>query len=124
VPLLAEEGGFDLHAPVTVPAGDRERLAQLCRYLCRPPLGQQRLRDGRIALVLQRPWANGATHLLFTPSELLARLVPLVLSMPPARDRDATAAPALDRRPAYRCAGIGRISMISTESPGKTEKCG
>jgi hypothetical protein len=81
VPLHAEERGFDLHAAVTVAAGDRGRLAQLCRYLCRPPLGQQRLqrlRDGRVALVLQRPWADGTTHLVFTPGELVARLVPLV----------------------------------------------
>jgi hypothetical protein len=50
-------------------------------YLCRPPLGQQRLQrlhDGRVALVLQRPRADGTTHLLFTPTELLERLVPLV----------------------------------------------
>ena len=31
-----------------------------------------------MALALQRPWADGTTHLMFTPSELLARLVPLV----------------------------------------------
>jgi len=81
VPLHAQERGFDLHAAVTVAAGDGARLAQVCRYLCRPPLGQQRLqrlRDGRIALVLQRPWADGTTHVVFTPGELLARLVPLV----------------------------------------------
>ena len=73
--------GFDLHAAVHIAAGDRDRLTQLCRYLCRPPLGQQRLqrlRDGRVALVLQRPWADGTTHLVFTPTELLERLVPLV----------------------------------------------
>jgi len=55
--------------------------AQLCRYLCRPTLGQRRvrqLRDGRVAVALQRPWADGTTHLVFTPTELLARLVPLV----------------------------------------------
>ena len=81
VPLHAHEAGFDLHAAVHVPAGDRDRLTQLCRYLCRPPFGQdrlQRLRDGRVALALQRPWADGTTHLVFTPMELLARLVPLV----------------------------------------------
>jgi hypothetical protein len=81
VPLHAHEAGFDLHAAVYVDAGNRDRLTQLCRYLCRPPLGQQRLqrlRDGRVALVLQRPWADGTTHLVFTPTELLERLVPLV----------------------------------------------
>jgi hypothetical protein len=36
------------------------------------------LRDGRVALALQRPWADGTTHLVFTPQELLERLVPLV----------------------------------------------
>ncbi len=58
VPLHAHEEGFDLHAAVHVAAGERGRLAQLCRYLVRPPLGQdrlQRLRDGRVAVVLQRP---------------------------------------------------------------------
>lgn len=81
VPLHAHEAGFDLHAAVHLAAGDRDRLTRLCRYLCRPPLGQhrlQRLRDGRVALALQRPWADGTTHLVFTPTELLARLVPLV----------------------------------------------
>ena len=81
VPLHAHEDGFDLHAAVNVAAGARDRLTQLCRYLCRPPLGQhrvQRLRDGRVALALQRPWADGTTHLVLTPTELLERLVPLV----------------------------------------------
>jgi len=81
VPLHAHDGGFDLHAAVHVAAGDRERLERLCQYLCRPPLGQgrlHRLRDGRVAVALQRPWADGTTHLVFTPMELLERLVPLV----------------------------------------------
>ena len=78
MPLHAHDGGFDLHAAVHIEAGDRERL---CQYLCRPPLGQgrlNRLRDGRIGVALQRPWAAGTTHLVFTPIELLQRLVPLV----------------------------------------------
>ena len=81
VPLHAHDGGFDLHAAVHIEAGDRERLERLCQYLCRPPLGQgrlKRLRDGRIGVSLQRPWADGTTHLVFTPIELLQRLVPLV----------------------------------------------
>jgi hypothetical protein len=81
VPLHAHDAGFDLHTAVRIEAGDRERLEHLCQYLCRPPLGQgrlHRLRDGRIAVALQRPWADGTTHLVFTPMELLQRLVPLV----------------------------------------------
>jgi hypothetical protein len=81
VPLHAHVDGFDLHAAVHVAAGDRGRLAELCRYLCRPPFGQHRLKrlvDGRIAVALQRPWSDGTTHLVFTTMELLERLVPLV----------------------------------------------
>jgi hypothetical protein len=79
--LHAHAEGFDLHAAVRVAPDDRPRLQQLCRYICRPPLSQERLhrlRDGRVALALQRPWADGTTHLVFTPPELLARLVPLI----------------------------------------------
>jgi hypothetical protein len=80
-PLHAHDAGFDLHAGVTVAAGDRPRLERLCRYICRPPLGQhrlQRLGDGRIAVALQRTWADGTSHLVFTPGELLERLAVLV----------------------------------------------
>jgi hypothetical protein len=38
----------------------------------------RKLSDGRIAVALQRPWADGTTHLVFTPLEVLERLVPLV----------------------------------------------
>src|SRR5439155_15096037 len=95
VPLHAHEGGFDLHAAVHVAAGDRERLERLCQYLCRPPLGQgrlHRLHDGRVAVALQRPWADGTTHLVFTPLELLERLRP---AGTPAADQPG----ALSRRP-------------------------
>ena len=81
VPRHAQDGGFDLHAGVHVAANDRGRLTELCRYLCRPPFGQHRLKqlnDGRMAVALQRPWEDGTTHLVFTPMELLERLVPLV----------------------------------------------
>jgi hypothetical protein len=33
----------------------------------------RKLIDGRIAVALQRPWADGTTHLVFTPMELLER---------------------------------------------------
>src|SRR5262249_52916663 len=41
--LHAHLGGFDLHAAVAVPAGDRARLEHLCRYVLRPPVAQQAL---------------------------------------------------------------------------------
>ena len=74
MPLHAHDGGFDVHAAVYVEAGDRARLERLCQYVCRAPLAQgrlHRLRDGRIAVALQRRWADGTTHLVFTPMELL-----------------------------------------------------
>jgi putative transposase len=72
----AHDAGFDLHAGVTIAADDRAGLEQLCHYVFLPPLGQQRLRrlaDGRISVALQRPWADGTTHLVCTPLELLER---------------------------------------------------
>jgi hypothetical protein len=72
--------GADPDAP-WVPCPSPTPAERLCQYLCRPPLGQSRLhrlRDGRVAVALQRPWADGTTHLVFMPLELLERLVPLV----------------------------------------------
>ena len=72
--------GFDLHANVAVRGEDRERREQLCRYLLRPAVAQDRLRlteDGRIVLELKRPWQDGTSHLVFEPLDLLARLAAL-----------------------------------------------
>jgi hypothetical protein len=80
-PRHAHLGGFDLHANVVVPAADRTRLEQLCRYLLRPAVAQDRLRqldDGRVVLTLKSPWANGTRHLLFEPLTLLERLAALI----------------------------------------------
>ena len=77
--------GFDVHAWTRVPAGDRERLERLCRYILRPPIANDRLRelpDGRYQLRLKRPWSDGTTHLVFAGVEFLARLAALV---PPPR---------------------------------------
>jgi hypothetical protein len=52
-PLHAHLDGFDLHAAVTAPAGDRHRLEHLCRYVLRPPIAQDALElapDGSIVL--------------------------------------------------------------------------
>ncbi len=78
-PRHAHIAGFDLHANVAVPAPDRRRLEQLCRYLLRPPVAQERRRmgDDRILLTLKTPWADGTRHLLFAPMELLEKLASL-----------------------------------------------
>ncbi len=79
-PRQAQLEGFDLHANLLVPAEDRARLEQLCRYLLRPPVAQERLRltgDGRIRLEFKSAWHDGTGHLLFEPLELLERLAAL-----------------------------------------------
>jgi hypothetical protein len=80
-PRQAHLDGFDLHANLCVPATDRARLEQLCRYLLRPPMAQDRLRltgEGRIRLTLKTPWADGTRHLLFEPVEFLEKLAALI----------------------------------------------
>jgi putative transposase len=80
-PRHAHLAGFDLHANVAVPAADRARLEQLCRYLLRPAVAQDRLRrldDGRVVLTLKSPWADGTRHLLFEPLTLLEKLAALI----------------------------------------------
>jgi hypothetical protein len=50
-PRHATRDGFDLHADVAVPAGDRARLESLCRYVLRPPYGRRpRRRDSQVAV--------------------------------------------------------------------------
>jgi len=77
----ARSRGFDLHAGLVVPAGERERLERVCRYVLRPPVVDDRLRltaDGQVALQLRHRWADGTTHLMFDPVEFLGRLAVLV----------------------------------------------
>ena len=42
---FADVMGFNVHAEVAVPAYDRARLERLCRYVCRPPIAQERLEE-------------------------------------------------------------------------------
>ncbi|XYI02125.1 transposase [Sorangium sp. So ce1128] len=84
-PWAAEVSGFDVHAGVTVRAGNRDGLEKLCRYGARPPFSLERLAllpDGRIATRLRRPRRNGATHLVLEPIAFMARLAALI---PPPR---------------------------------------
>ncbi len=76
-PWAAEVSGFNVHAGVTVRAGDREGLEKLCRYGARPPGRIERmslLPDGRVAYLLRKPRGNGATHLVLDPVHFLARM--------------------------------------------------
>lgn len=78
-------GGLSLHANVAVPAGDRQRLERVCRYVARPPVATERLKrlpDGRLMYELRHPWRDGTTHVAFLPLELVEKLAALV---PPPR---------------------------------------
>src|SRR3989442_9061036 len=80
MPRHAHLAGFDLHANVAVPATDRARLEQLCRYLLRPAVGQDPLRlldDGRLVLTLKTAWADGTRQLVFEQLPLLEKLAAL-----------------------------------------------
>ena len=84
-PRCARVEGFSLHANVAVPAHARERLEHLCRSLLRPPLALERLTEsshGQVVFELPHPRADGATHLLLDPLELIEKLSVLI---PPRR---------------------------------------
>ena len=62
------------------PSGRDSGESQLCRYLLRPAVSQDRLQllnDGRVLLALKTAWADGTRHLLFEPLELLEKLAAL-----------------------------------------------
>ena len=79
--LCANAHGFSLHAGVHCEANDRQGIEQLCRYITRPAIANERLsvnREGNVVLKLKTPWRNGATHIVLTPMEFMQRLAALV----------------------------------------------
>jgi hypothetical protein len=77
--------GFSLHANTAINTYSRDRLYKLIEYIARGPLSNERLEimaNGDVKLALKTPWANGTTHLVFTPSEFIEKLVALI---PPPR---------------------------------------
>jgi hypothetical protein len=60
-------------------AGSRSRSC--CATAPSPPIAQDRiaeLPDGRISLQLKTPWADGTTHVVYEPLDLIAKLAALV----------------------------------------------
>jgi len=79
--LCAEVEGYNLQAATRVRANDREGLERMARYLARSPIATERLfqlEDGQLELRLKRPWRDGTTAFVFTPHELIERLVTIV----------------------------------------------
>ena len=79
--LCVNAMGFSLHAGVRCEAHDRQGIEQLCRYITRPAISNERLsvnREGKAVLKLKTPWRNGTTHIVLTPMEFMQRLAALV----------------------------------------------
>ena len=94
-PLCADIDGFSLHAAVRVEAHDRKRLEQLCRYITRPALSDERVQlnaAGQVALKLKTPWRDGTTHLVMSPLEFMQRLAARATEGRPSGTRAAAEA--------------------------------
>ncbi len=79
--LCADAHGFSLHAGVRCGEHQRKELERLCRYITRPAIANERLKDdaaGNVVLQLKSPWRDGTTHLRMTPLEFMQRLAALV----------------------------------------------
>ena len=75
--LCCDHEGFSLHAKVLVPAGQRDRLEHLCRYVARPAIATERLSlaaDGRVIYRLRRHWRDGTSAVSFDPLTFIERL--------------------------------------------------
>jgi hypothetical protein len=65
-PLCANIDGFSLHAAVRGEAHNRKRLEELCRYITRPALPNERVQtnaDGQVVLEFKPPGATALRHL-------------------------------------------------------------
>ena len=79
--LCANAQGFSLHAEVRCAMNQRHKLEQLCRYITRPAIANERLqlnRTGDVVLQLKSPYRDGTTHIVMTPLEFMQRLAALV----------------------------------------------
>jgi hypothetical protein len=76
--LCADIDGFTLHAAVRCAADDRQALEQLCRYITRPTLANDRVQTnaaGQVVLKLKTHWRDGTTHLVMSPLEFINLLI-------------------------------------------------
>ena len=79
--LCADIDGFSLHAAVRCGAEDRQALEQLCGYITRPALANERVQTnaaGQLVLKLKTPWRDGTAHWVMSPLEIMQRLAALV----------------------------------------------
>ena len=73
------EQGFSLHAEVRCAMNQRKKLEQLCRYITRPAIANERLKfnsTGDVVLRLKSPYQDGTTHIVMSP---LGEMKPKIL---------------------------------------------
>jgi hypothetical protein len=78
--------GFSLHAGIATEARRRKKLERLCRYISRPAVSEKRLAltsNGNVRLVrhsdhLKTPYRDGTTHVIFEPTDFIAKLAAMV----------------------------------------------
>ena len=61
-------------------AGDRAALEQLCRYITRPVIANERLsvsRQWQVVLKLKTAWRDGTSYIVMEPLEFMQRLAAL-----------------------------------------------
>ena len=59
-------------------ADDRQALEQLCRYITRPALANERVQTnaaGQVVLRLKTAWRGGTTHLVMSPLQFIAAIL-------------------------------------------------
>jgi hypothetical protein len=64
--------GFSLHAETRCAINQRHKLEQLCRYITRPAIANERLsvnETGQIVLKLKTPYREGTTQIVMEPLE-------------------------------------------------------
>ena len=62
-------------------ADDRQALKQLCRYITRSALANERVQTnaaGQAVLKLKTAWRDGTTHLVMSPLKFMQRMAALV----------------------------------------------
>ncbi len=67
--LCADTNGFGLHAVVCCGADDSQALEQLCRYITRPPLANERVETDAVGQMVLKPktvWCERSSHLVMS----------------------------------------------------------
>jgi hypothetical protein len=79
--LCGQHAGFNLHAATKVAANDKKGRENLCKYILRPPLANDRLKildDGNVRLEFKRPWSDGTRRWTLRRSPSLRAWRPLI----------------------------------------------